>query len=221
MKPAKRSALLCLVLVCALLLAGCDYTVVNKDVLSTLEDYQTMLARYDDLISAVENGSREEAIAAVESRFPPRPTVTVSIGPDNFEDYFTWTEDSSYIRDAEGAPIGLVVYHFMVLKEGYEIADERDSWAEIGVLRHGASYFGRLSIDFDTRAWEGQPRDTYSFDSSGSDRMYHDLFADRWVLTGYSDSFNLNPADPSAACVFLMDRFEVVRVEGSLVLYAD
>ena len=109
----------------------------------------------------------------------------------------------------------------MLQEEGYEIADERESWAEIGVVRHGASYFGRLSIDFDTRAWEGQPRDTYSFDSSGGDRMYHDLFADRWVLTGYSDSFNLNPADPSAACVFLMDRFEMVRVEGSLVLYAD
>ena len=211
---------LALAMACGLLLGGCGLTVVPKDMVTTLEDYQTLVGRYEDLIAAVENGSREEAIAAVESRFPPLPTVTVPIGPDNYREYFDWTEESSWVRDAEGAPIALVVYHYLVLKEGWEIADERDSWAEAGVERHSASFFGPLSIDFDVRSWEGEPYETYSFDSSSGERMYHDRFADRYVLTGYSESFNRNPADEEAACVMIVDRFDIVRVEGSLVLYA-
>ncbi|MCR5160284.1 MAG: hypothetical protein K6C06_00780 [Lachnospiraceae bacterium] len=211
--------------------AGEEPAAAGQEAETPAGDLPAAYAPFKAVLDALVRADYDAAQALVEEIMPqpePLPVTEVTITMDNFFDYFEYLDDpGNYLeqgteRDADGNITRVVILSGFYLKPEYTLAEDKDSWVDIG-LKWRLLMFEKnrhITVDLENRSYTvtGKPSSYQDYDDMRS--AWHLEYPGEPARYGILFSVATILSDGKIQATFIKDQesFEFVSAAGTLYL---
>lgn len=212
-----------------LTLCACSAGSAAQEPETVIQEVEKIPEKYEDLISKIEAGDFDGAVATVNAMRPQEKvpeTIEVTINTENFSDYFEYKEyldPENTIRDENGNIAGCLIYCRYALKDEYSMDFSRDNSVTADLNFTYTMYLDPQNVDIENRTFDaGEIISTNSAEltASGNVEEYGKIIEGvgaeekNFEITFFTMNFG-------NYSVYTLDSVDVTSVSGKIYIFDE